>query len=113
MQRNLGRFNASLAEAPEDFSCEMQSRSRRCHRATLAGIDRLIALAIGRAVEAVNIRRQRHVTDALDSSKKISQRREPNPSLSETAALQSTPTDDFCLQLCPVPEKQPLANSNL
>ena len=47
MQRDIGKRNALVGNALQQLLCEVQSGRRRGGGACHAGIDRLIALAVG------------------------------------------------------------------
>ena len=66
MQRDMGRAHALCRQPLQDAVVEVQSRGRRRDRAGFAGIDRLVAFAVGTLVGAANVRRQRHVPVTLE-----------------------------------------------
>lgn len=65
VQGHLRPAHASMLESIEQRRREMQSRRGRSHRSTAAGIDRLVPLAVRPAVVALDVRRQRHVSDGV------------------------------------------------
>ena len=71
VQRDLCGFDAALLKARKDFRSEMQARRGRGHGPAFSGIDRLITLAVAAAIFAGDVRRQRHVSQALDGREEI------------------------------------------
>ena len=63
VQGDERKMDALRAQALDQGGGEMQAGRGRRRRAVDAGVDRLIALAVGQ--RRVNIRRQRHVAQAL------------------------------------------------
>ena len=74
VQRDLGGFDSTLANAIEDFLREVQARGGRCHRAKWLGINRLILFAIGWRVRTIDVGRQGYVSNTLQNSKEIVRR---------------------------------------
>ncbi len=66
MQRDEGMPDTASGERREQLGIEVQSRGRRRHRAGVARVYSLIALAIGGFRRPVHIGRQRHVAVALE-----------------------------------------------
>ena len=66
VQRDVREFGACVATGLEHRCVEMQAGRRRRHRAGLAGIDGLVALAVGRFGSPPEIRRQRHFAVPLE-----------------------------------------------
>ncbi len=66
MQGHEGRLHALATNGRQQLVIEMQPGGRRRHRSGLLRIDGLIALAIRLIIRAVDIGRQRHVSDALE-----------------------------------------------
>ena len=66
VQRDRRAFDAAGIERREQLRREVQSRGRCGNRAAVLRVDRLIAIAIGRRIVALDIRRQWHVADAID-----------------------------------------------
>ena len=64
MQRDIGKRNALVRNALQQLLCEVQSGRRRGGGAGDAGIDRLIALAVGKLL--ADIGRKRHLAEALE-----------------------------------------------
>src|SRR6266566_4259105 len=91
MQRDRGNFNPAGANSLEDFGREVQAGRRRRYRSPSLGVDGLVAIpvycAVFTVVLAVNVRRKRHVSNALDAGKKIVDRGEADPPLPKTAAF--------------------------
>src|SRR5208282_462985 len=98
VQRDLGNFNPACTNLLQDLRREMQAGGWRCHRSCgrsrRLGIHRLVTVAVRWPVVAVDIRRKRHVSNALDAGKEIGDRSEANAALAKTAA-----TDDFGFDL--------------
>ena len=64
----------------------MQPGGRSGDRAQRLGIDRLVLLAIERRVRAIDVWRQRNVSDALEHAEEIGDRIEAEMALAEFAA---------------------------
>lgn len=108
MKRDLHTLNIALLNALKDLRGKVQACSRRGHRATLARIDSLIAIAVGRTIGAIDIRWQRHMSELLNPAKKILQWLE-----SYATFAKGSSADDLCLHFVLLTEKQPLAHSDL
>src|SRR5215813_12942051 len=87
MQSYFGNLDAARPNAVHDLGSEVQARRGRSYRAAFACIYRLVALMVGGAIFTIDIRRQRHMTNAIDTGKKIFNRREANPTLTKFAAF--------------------------
>jgi len=85
----------------------MQSRGWRRNRAALAGIDGLIPITVVGLVSAVDVRRQRHVSQAFDAAEEICRWRKSNASFAKTAARH-----DFRLQLNRIAKAQFFSDAN-
>jgi len=89
VEREACDFDVADGERIENLRGEMQSSSGRGHRATFAGEDRLVALAIRRLIFAANVGRQGHVADAVENGEKIVYWVEAQQALTELAALEN------------------------
>ena len=85
MECYLCSLNPAAAYLCQNFGREVQASSRSGHGSPLAGIDRLVALAVSLLVRAVNVRRQRDVAQALDQGEQIGLRTELNMPLTEVS----------------------------
>src|SRR5262249_31704548 len=65
VEREFAGFDPSIANALESFRREMQPSRRRSNRSAPLGENRLIALAVGCFVVALNVRRKRDVPQAI------------------------------------------------
>ena len=81
--------------------CEMQSGCGGGHRPTLLRVDRLISFAVGRLVVAGNIRRERHVSNAIERFVEISVLVKPDASFAKR-----TSRDDFRVEFLGWPKQQ-------
>ena len=66
VHRDVGPLDAAGGELREQRRREMQPRGRRGDRSAGTRVDRLIPLAIRRAVGTLDVRRQRHVAQGVD-----------------------------------------------
>ena len=66
VQRDRRALDAARLELVEQPRGEMQAGRGRRHRSGLVCIHRLVPFAIGQVVVSLDVRRKRHVTDALD-----------------------------------------------
>src|SRR5881628_19497 len=66
VQRDFGDLDAVCHERGQERGGEVQSRCRGGDGPALARKDGLVAIAIGRAVSALDVRRQRHVTNGVN-----------------------------------------------
>src|ERR1700751_4333357 len=66
VKRQLANFPSAPANGFKNFWSEMQPGRRSRHRSGPPGEHRLIALAIGSLILAVNVRREGHVSQAID-----------------------------------------------
>src|SRR5580698_6279008 len=108
MQCDLRRLNATLAHPRQHFRREVQTSGWGSNRSAFPGVDRLIALAVAGLIGAVDVRGQRHVSQFLDQSPKISIWIESHPAFPKAASL-----DYFRLQLATLPKQQTLPYSDL
>jgi hypothetical protein len=67
MQGQLRRFHALRRQLGQHGLIEMQPRRRCGHRPGIAGIHRLVALAIGGLGRAVDVGRQRHLAPGFEA----------------------------------------------
>ena len=65
VQRDRGALDAPRVEGQQNLGREMKTRRWRRDRPALARVDRLISLPIGRVIIALDVGRQRHVTDRV------------------------------------------------
>jgi len=87
VQRDLDNFNPAGANALEDFGCEVQAGRRGCYRSSSLGVDGLVPITVCHPVIfAMNVRRKRDVSNALDAGKKIVDRGESDAPLAKTPA---------------------------
>ncbi len=89
MKRDIGNPRPSGSAGFQDFGREVQARSGRRRGSRLAREDRLVAFAVGGCVGAANIGRQGHVTYAIEHSKQIANRMQPDNALAECAAAKN------------------------
>ena len=73
----------------------MQAGSRRGNRAAFAGKDGLVALPVFVRIGAVNVRRQRHVADALERRPEIFNRRKTQQIARQKLPRSSTSAVEF------------------
>ena len=71
----LRDLRAARAAPVQHLRREVQARGGRRHRAALACEDGLVALAVGRVVGALDVRRQRHVPDRARTPRRGRRRR--------------------------------------
>src|SRR5271166_6383649 len=107
MQSDFDGVNSALANAIQDFRCEMQSRRGRRDRPDVLGVDRLVALAVAGRIRARNVRWKRHVADAVKSREEIINRLKAYAPLTEFSA-----GENFCMQLIVRAEEQPFSDSD-
>ena len=74
VQRDFRGFNAARFHASQNFRGEVQACRGRGHRAFFPGIDGLIALAVSRSIGPIDVRRKRHMANALDFGEEILRR---------------------------------------
>lgn len=93
MQRHMMDVDTGGMKLFQHLGREMEAGSRRCSRTLLLIVakDCLISRSIIKRVFAVHIRRQRHVSDALDDAEKVSLRLK-----SEDALAELTNTFNMC-----------------
>src|ERR1019366_3562959 len=113
VQSDLGRLDSTLPNALKNFRCEVQARRRRSDGAERFSVDRLIRLAVGGRIGAIDVRRQRNVADAIEHAEEIIHRIEAKMAFAEG----STPEDlgrEFMRRFVGVAaEINPLAQSEL
>jgi len=66
VERNFGNLDAAALDLFQDLRGEMQTRGRRCDRASFMRVDRLIAIAIVKAIGASDVGWKRHMSESLD-----------------------------------------------
>ncbi len=88
VQRDAGDVDARDGKAVQHLRGEVEAGGGRCDGAALAGEDGLVALLVFGGVRPVDIRRQGHMTDALDGGPEVGHRREAQQALAEVAALE-------------------------
>ena len=86
MQGDVRLLGAGLAAAVQHFRREVQPGGRRRDGASFAGEDRLVALAVGGRIGALDVGRQGHVPDALEGGVEIAVAVEADGALAEFAA---------------------------
>src|SRR2546427_11328547 len=86
-------FQTLCAEAVENFPGEVQPGGRSGHSAGLLCENSLVALTVGGLIGAINVRRQRHVAQALERGVEVLPGMKAERTLSEFSAA-----DDFCFQ---------------
>src|SRR6267378_1619913 len=89
VERDCSDLYAARRESGQEIGGEVQSRGRGGDGAARARKDRLIAIAIGLAVIALDVRRQRHMTNSVNG-------------VGHRSAVVGPETDD------PPPEEMPL-----
>ena len=103
MQCDLGRFNAALANAIENFGSEVEAGGGGGDRSALVGVDGLIAVAVVGRVSAVDVGRKWNMADAVESGEEIiggAEGIEADGALAEFAA-----GENFGLQVVVLAEK--------
>ena len=70
---DLDSFDTALADAVEDFRCEMKSSSGRGDGAALPGVDGLIAIKVAGRIRARDVWRKGHVADAIEDGVEIAE----------------------------------------
>jgi hypothetical protein len=78
------------------------------HRSALAGVDRLVTIAVGGGIIPSNVGRQGHVTDPFHAREEIVNRSEADVAFAEFSA-----PDDLGLKIVAVAEEKMLADSDL
>ena len=66
VQRDLDALDTSIVELRQQLRSEVQPRGRRGDRSADAREDRLVTLAVGERIAALDVRRERHVAERLD-----------------------------------------------
>lgn len=118
---DFGGFDFALAEAHQNLRSEMKTGGGSGDRSALAGIDGLIAVAVGGGILAGNIGWEGDVADALDDGKEVVEglagfaRLSPHVRGSETdvALAEVSARDDFGMELIVLTEKEVLADGDL
>ncbi len=107
VQGYIDSLDLALADAVEDFPCEMKASSGGCHRSTLLRIDSLIPLTIMGRIRARDIRREWNVADAVKGSEEIDDGLKTDAAQAEFRA-----GEDLGLQFIPLAEKQAFADAD-
>src|SRR5205085_10947236 len=89
MQRHPDNLHSLRLKAFQYFRSEVQPGCRCCHRSWFPRKDCLVALAILRKIVAMNIGRQRHMTDAVEDAEEFIHRLEFKESISELPTFQN------------------------
>ena len=71
VEGDLGGFDATLADAVEDFWSEVEASGGSRDRSILLGINGLVAMEIARRIGAGDVRRKRDVADAAESGEEV------------------------------------------
>lgn len=108
VEGDLGGFDSAVADAGDDFGSEVESGSGGGDGAAFAGIDGLVAVAVGGGIRTDDVGRKRNVADVFHLGKKILCGGEADVALSELAA-----GDDFGLKFIVVAEVELLADCDL
>src|SRR6185437_727005 len=86
IERNFADFDSAPAQFVQYFRGEMQTRGRRGYCTSALRKNRLVPLAIRRLVFTPNVRRQRHMSQAVNSFPNIAARAENQRALAVAAA---------------------------
>lgn len=108
MERNLRGFNAAGADAGKNPGSEMETGGRRGDGSALAGVNSLVAFAVGGGIFAGDVGRKRDVSDLVDAGEKILDGIEADAAFSERSA-----GEDFGVQLVVVPKEKMFADIDL
>jgi hypothetical protein len=87
VQRHAHDFYAVGGNLVEHLRCKVQTGSGRRYRSPLLGEDGLVSLTISVLVIAMNIGRQRHVSDAIENGEEIVDRGELEQPVAELSTL--------------------------
>jgi hypothetical protein len=85
MEGDKRLFGAGLAAAGQDFGGEVESGGRRGDGTVLAGIDGLVAIAVGGRIGALDVGREGDVAEALEGGIEIRVAVKPDGALAELA----------------------------
>ncbi len=90
MKRDLSNLGPTIPDLVENGRREVESSGGGCHGASLGrvGIDRLVHLSILVLIGAVNVGRQRYVSEFLEARLEIRHRVEPDRPLAKLASFQ-------------------------
>ncbi len=88
VEGDAGDFDAASGESVEDLRSKVQAGGGCCDGASFAGVNGLVALAIGGLIVAADIGRQWHVADAVEDGEEIVDRLEAEQTLAEVVTLQ-------------------------
>lgn len=100
-------LDAAVAEAGQDLRSEVEPGGGGGDGSSFAGVDGLVAVAIGGGVGAVDVRRERDVADLFHACKEVVHRSEADVALTKLAA-----GDDLGLKLVVIAEEKMLAYPN-
>jgi hypothetical protein len=89
VEREAHDFDTTDGERFENLRCKVQAGCGRGHRATFAGKDRLVALAVCRFIVAADVGRQGDVADAVKDGEKIVHWFEAQHALAELASFEN------------------------
>jgi hypothetical protein len=105
VQGYIDSLDLALANAVEDFGCEMKASGGGCYRSPLLRIDGLIPLTIMGRVRTRDIRREWDVADAVEGSEEIA-----DGLKTEAAQAEFRASEDLGLQFIPLAEEQAFAD---
>jgi hypothetical protein len=100
-------LDAAIVEAGQNFRSEVEAGGGGGDGSALAGVDGLVAVAIGGGIGAGNIRRKRDVADRFHACEEVVHRGETDVALAKLAA-----GDDLGLEFVVVAEEKMLADSD-
>ena len=83
MQSDIRDAHAARANPVENLRSEMQARRWSSDRSALLRVDRLISLAVRVHIRAMDVRRQRNMSQLLELAEEIRDRLEPQRALAE------------------------------
>src|SRR6185437_13488586 len=83
MQGDFGGFYTPLLDLIEDLRREVKACGWGRNRATLPRINRLVAITVGGAVLALNVRRQGNVPELFDPCEEVRHWRKTDAALAE------------------------------
>ena len=100
-------LDAAIAEAGQNFRSEVEASGGRGDGSALAGVDGLVAVAIGGGIGAGDVGRERDMADLLDAGEEVVDRTEADVALAKFAA-----GDDLGLEFIVVAEEKVLADAD-
>jgi hypothetical protein len=114
VQSDIDGFDAALADAVENFSCEVKAGGGGGDRSAVLGVDGLIALAIVGGIRARDVGRKRDVADAVEGGKEVVGLIPPTAGLKADATLaEFGARENLGLQFVVFAEKQAFADPDL